>query len=116
MIQSGDITNNDGTGGLSIYGKTFNDENFTLPHNEIGVVSMANSGTLLDPKTNEYIGSNSSQFFITLKPTPHLDGTHVVFGLVVKGLEVVREIGMEMTDSNDKPTRKIYIISSGILS
>ena len=115
MIQSGDITNNDGTGGLSIYGETFNDENFTLLHDKIGTVAMANSGTKIDPHSGESKGTNSSQFYITLKPTPHLNNKHVVFGNVTKGIEIVRELGMEMTDIEDKPTRKIYIIKSGIV-
>jgi cyclophilin family peptidyl-prolyl cis-trans isomerase len=115
MIQTGDITNNDGTGGTSVYGENFNDENFTLTHDEIGTVAMANSGTRINPKTNEVTGTNSSQFYITLGPAPHLDGKHVVFGKVTSGINIVREVGREMTDSEDRPTRKIYIINSGIV-
>ncbi len=70
MIQAGDIVSSDGSGGESIYGAKFNDENFTRRHAHAGVVSMANHGK----------NTNSSQFFITLKPCPHLDGKHVVFG------------------------------------
>ncbi|KAF6197488.1 hypothetical protein GE061_020154 [Apolygus lucorum] len=83
MIQGGDILNFNGSGGESIYGPTFQDENFILKHDSGGIVSMVNYGK---PNTN------NSQFFITTTPCPHLDGTNVVFGKVVFGLGVVKEV------------------------
>lgn len=106
MIQGGDITNNDGTGGYSIYGDNFEDENFKIKHTTAGLLSMANSG----PNTN------GSQFFITVTPTHHLDNKHVVFGRVIEGLDIVNRIENQLTDNNDKPIQDCYISNCGILT
>lgn len=104
MIQGGDITNNDGTGGGSIYGEKFEDENFKIKHTKSGLLSMANSG----PNTN------GSQFFITTVQTPHLDNKHVVFGEVTRGMEFVHSMEKQVTDHNDKPVIRCYIKDCGI--
>lgn len=104
MCQGGDFTNDNGTGGTSIYGNRFPDENFQLPHSGAGILSMANAG----PNTN------GSQFFICTTATPFLDGKHVVFGQVVEGFEVVK--AMEACGSRSGETAyDVMIHDAGVL-
>ncbi|XP_048491706.1 peptidyl-prolyl cis-trans isomerase CYP40 isoform X2 [Beta vulgaris subsp. vulgaris] len=103
MIQGGDISAGDGTGGESIYGLKFEDENFELKHERKGMLSMANCG----PNTN------SSQFFITTTRTSHLDGKHVVFGRVIKGMGVVRSIEHVNADESERPSQDVIIADCG---
>ncbi|KAK9286594.1 hypothetical protein L1049_014994 [Liquidambar formosana] len=103
MIQGGDISAGDGTGGESIYGLKFEDENFELKHERKGMLSMANSG----PNTN------GSQFFISTTRTAHLDKKHVVFGKVIKGMGVVRSIEHVTTGDDDYPTRDVIMSDCG---
>ncbi|CED84203.1 peptidyl-prolyl cis-trans isomerase [Phaffia rhodozyma] len=105
MIQGGDFTKKNGSGGESIYGGTFDDEDLSIPVDKPGLLVMANRG----PATN------GSQFFITLAPTPHLTGKHVVFGRVVSGLEHVRSIEALPTDSKDRPLTSVMVVKSGEL-
>jgi len=104
MCQGGDFTNGNGTGGESIYGEKFKDENFKMRHNAAGVLSMANSG----PNTN------GSQFFICTDATPHLNGKHVVFGKVMDGLPVLKKMEKCGTESG-KTTKRVTIHNCGEL-
>lgn len=103
MVQGGDFTRGDGSGGYSIYGEKFEDECFDIKHDKAGLLSMANSG----PNTN------GSQFFITLDSLPHLDDKHVVFGRIVKGYDVLSNIANFGSESGT-PKKDVYIIDCGI--
>lgn len=105
VIQMGDITTGDGTGGRSIYGEKFNDEDFILSHKAAGYVSMANHGK----------DTNGSQFFILLSKARWLDGKHVVFGKVIKGMDVIQLIGEIPSDPNTAvPKKHVKIVDCGL--
>ncbi|KEG13007.1 cyclophilin [Trypanosoma grayi] len=103
MVQGGDFTKHNGTGGVSIYGERFDDENFDMPCDKAGLLAMANAGE----------NTNGSQFFITVNPAPHLTGRHVVFGKVVRGMNAVRALEHAETGANDKPVKPCVIVDCG---
>jgi cyclophilin family peptidyl-prolyl cis-trans isomerase len=102
-VQGGDIEGSDGYGGESVYGGEFNDESFELKHDAEGVLSMGNQG----PDTN------TSQFFITLQASPHLDDVNCAFGKVISGMDVVRRLGNVPVDDDEKPVVKCIISDCG---
>lgn len=104
MAQGGDFVNHNGTGGKSIYGPTFADENFKIKHDQPGVLSMVNTGR----------NTNNSQFFITYVPTPWLDGKHVAFGKVRSGMDVLADIE-KLSSSSGKTSKKIIIADCGVI-
>merc|ERR1712150_417360 len=105
VIQMGDVTRGDGSGGKSIFGERFNDEDFILSHRSPGWVAMANHG----PDTN------ASQFYIMLTKARWLDGKHVVFGKVIRGMDVIEAIGNVPSDPKTAiPYKKVKIVDCGV--
>ncbi|KAF3921534.1 Phosphatase [Arthrobotrys entomopaga] len=104
MLQGGDFTKGNGTGGKSIYGEKFADENFTKKHTKPGLLSMANAGK----------NTNGSQFFITTVVTSWLDGAHVVFGEVVENYDLVKKIESKGSQGG-KTSGKIVIADCGTI-
>lgn len=105
MVQTGDPTGT-GRGGSSIYGDTFEDEIAPdLRHTGAGILSMANAGK----------DTNGSQFFLTLAPTPWLDGKHAIFGRVKSGLSVLKRMGMVKTGPDDRPLEEVKIIKARVV-
>jgi peptidyl-prolyl isomerase D len=124
MIQGGDFTAGNGTGGESIYGEKFEDENFELKHEKPFLLSMANAGPgewssrqiASKQLLTIVLGTNGSQFFVTTVPTPHLDGKHVVFGEVLGGKSIIRTIENTPCGPNDKPNKECVIVDCGELT
>jgi len=106
MMQGGDTTMGNGTGGMSIYGSKFEDEGVWFPHTHKGVLSMANSG----PNTN------GSQFFICFKDTPHLNEKHTIYGRVISGWEICEKAEQVKTGANDVPEKTVQIADCGELT
>jgi len=104
MCQGGDFTNHNGTGGKSVYGEKFEDENFCLEHTGEGVLSMANAGP----------GTNGSQFFLCTAKTSHLDGKHVVFGKVIEGYEIVKKVE-EVGSQGGETSKRVEVTACGEL-
>nr|XP_014429179.1 peptidyl-prolyl cis-trans isomerase-like 6 isoform X3 [Pelodiscus sinensis] len=103
-IQGGDITAGRGDGGESIYGPTFEDENFSIPHEKRGILGMANKGR----------HSNGSQFYITLQPAPYLDKKYVAFGQLIEGTEVLQKLE-DVSTYNERPVVECKIINCGVI-
>lgn len=107
MLQGGDVINNNGTSGYSIYGKYFDDENFNLKHNQEGLLSMANCGK----------DKNNSQFFILTKRNgcEQLDNKYVVFGIIIKGYDIIKKIENTKVDNNNIPVEECSISNCGLV-